>query len=47
MLRFGGGNVFAGRQAKVKAMVKGIEEQDYRIVEFYGVPGGVLMDANL
>ena len=41
------GNVFAGRQAKVKAMVKGSEEQDYGIVEFYGVPGGVLMDANL
>ena len=41
------GNVFAGRQAKVKAMVKGSEGQDLGIFEFYGVPGGVLMDAKL
>ena len=41
------GNTFAGGHAKVKAAIKGSEGQDHGIVEFYGVPGGVLMDAQL
>ena len=41
------GNTFAGGHAKVKATIKGSEGQDHGIVEFYGVPGGVLMDAQL
>ena len=41
------GNAFAGGHAKVKATIKGSEGQDHGIVEFYGVPGGVLMDAQL
>ena len=41
------GNAFAGRHAKVKAMIKGSEGQDHGIVELYRVPGGVLMDAQL
>ena len=41
------GNAFAGGHAKVKATIQGSEGQDHGIVEFYGVPGGVLMDAQL
>ena len=41
------GNSFAGGHAKVKAMIKGSDGQNHGLVEFYGVPGGVLMDAQL
>ena len=41
------GNSFAGGHAKVKAMIKGSDGQNHGVVEFYGVPGGVLMDAQL
>ena len=33
--------------AKVKAMIKGSDGQNHGVVESYGVPGGVLMDAQL
>ena len=37
----------AGGHARAKAMIRGSEGQDHGIVGFYGVPGGVLMDAQL
>ena len=41
------GNSFAGGHAKVKATIKGSGGENHGVVEFYGVPGGVLMDAQL
>ena len=41
------GNSFAGGHASVKALIKGSDGQNHGIVEFYKVPGGVLMDAQL
>ena len=41
------GQVSAGGHAKIKAAIKGVDGQDHGVVEFYTVPGGVLMDVQL